>query len=77
MKEWSKPQLFSLGVENTFEDVEPYAPRIHNGYCHAEDWQCTGLVNDHSADGHKGHTYTGEACPEHGPGNEACCCFQS
>lgn len=84
MKKWNNPELLSLGVDMTMEDnFTTYAPPTHgttnNAYCHAghndENGLCNGTVNDHSASGNKNHLYTGIDCPDHGPGNEACCCY--
>lgn len=79
IKKWNNPELMVLGVENTrSDDWAEYKPPVHSGYCHATEGECKGYVNDHADDGAasgKTHRYTGVPCPEHGPGNEACCCF--
>lgn len=80
MKKWNNPELLSLGVDMTMEEEK--APKVHDGYCHKIGGACTGTVNDHSADGHKGHTWSGNPCPDHqmqddgnGNGQPACCCY--
>ena len=83
MKKWNKPQLFSLNVDMTMEDNtgETLDPKPHGQYCHKLGVNsCPGLVNEHSADGGKGHTWSGNPCPTHVPDNNgqpSCCCYQS
>ena len=80
MKKWNKPELLTLGVDMTMHEEK--APKVHGGYCHAINGACTGTVNNHSADGHKDHTWSGNQCLEHqmheegnGNGQPACCCY--
>ena len=73
MKEWNNPQLFSLGVENTFGKDD----NANSHYCHkdATVTPCVGEQSNHNANGKKPHKFTGNACLDHGNGNSACCCY--
>lgn len=89
MKEWNNPQLFSLGVENTF-DIELTGNGNGNGngntsavyhYCHkgGSSSICTGSTNDHAninSSANKGHKFTGQVCtdPNHADLNGASSC---
>lgn len=85
MKKWNKPELLTLGVENTFEDVQTMAKPNKPGhtdatyhYCHNLDVNlptCQDEQKNHSASGNKEHTFTGVECGQHGNGNSACCCY--
>ena len=68
MKEWNNPQLFSLGIENTFED------NIH--YCHSEGkYHLNGCGhsrnNQHQTSDHPAHNWDGN------PHVSKCCCTPS
>lgn len=80
MKEWNNPELFSLSVESTFEDVSEMK-NDHNAtthYCHKGGIisSCNNEQTDHSASGNKGHVWSGNDCDIHTVGgNSACCCL--
>lgn len=79
MKEWNKPELLSLGVENTFEAEE--IKNDHNAtnhYCHKGGviTSCQKDQSNHSNGGNKLHTWSGNDCDIHTVGgNSACCCY--
>ena len=67
MKKWNKPELLSLGVENTFEGVcdcgaTTYKTAKNEHYCHRDNlWHrnnCTSLQ--------QGHFQSGSNCPTGG-----------
>ena len=82
MKKWNKPELLSLGVENTFEGVfdcgaTTYKTAKNEHYCHRDNlWHrnnCTSLQ--------QGHFQSGSNCPTGGNHEWAgqahksnCCC---
>lgn len=89
MKQWNKPELLSMGLENTFDLVEPLKkPDIDGGhtdatqhYCHkgGSSSICTGSTNDHAninSSANKGHKFTGQVCthPNHADLNGASSC---
>ena len=75
MKKWIKPNLLTLGVTMTMEEFETLDPKVHDGFCHDLNNDCTGRVNEHNSKLLKSHTMTGtNSCVEHGPGQPSCCC---
>ena len=81
MKQWNKPKLYSLGIENTFEGVcdcgaTLYATKENQHYCHKTgDWHrnnCASLGNGHDQSAkcpdNGGHEWNGESH------KSKCCC---
>ena len=74
MKEWNKPELLSLGIENTFTDEETISNGGNGGqhYCHASG---TPVLHGNGC----GHSHAGNCdLEEHEKWNTAhhasCCC---
>lgn len=80
MKKWNNPELLSLGVENTFEDMSTFgSDKTH--YCHKGDGgKCEiegthGMVIGHTTPQRNWKSvHKGEVNPH--PGYEHCCCYE-
>ena len=81
MKEWNKPQLLSLGLENTFTDIETIGNGNGNGNGNDSNNMhfCHGINNWHSTEDCT-HNHGGGSCkdPSHKwseAHKSSCCCI--
>lgn len=63
MKEWNNPQLFSLGVENTFGDKH---------YCHHNPSGTHSGNHTNDPNPKPNDHFMSSGCPKHG---NDCCCY--
>lgn len=78
MKEWNKPKVWVLGVENTNEDLVVFDPNDAGTLGMGEDHYChkTGQMETHVDNKHTGHFRSEKCSGVHwtGPHDSKCCC---
>lgn len=73
MKQWKRPQISMLGIENTFDPDKTH-------YCHKSEAGCEidgnhGNTNGHGPQ-HNWHSVHKDGVNPH-PGYDHCCCYES